>query len=127
MNIQVSEIENKNQEYNYSNDKNVNFIIQLIVDGYLKTNNQKSMKELLKMDNIEEEKGVIYNYHIIFLQTMFIEELKILNIDLQEEVKKNGEEFEFGKLSKFETSYLENKLKNVSGLIEIITERIIKK
>ncbi len=124
---QFSNLENKTQEYNYSNDKSINLVIQFMVDGYLKRNEQPSMKELLAADNIEDKPGVVLNYHIAFIQAMILEELAIVGLDLTQEIQKNGEKFEWGNLSQYESKYLSNKMENVVGLVDVIREKLTNK
>lgn len=123
---QVTNMENKTQEYNFSQEKNTNLVLQFMVDGYLRRKEQPSMKELLAADNIEDKPGVVYNYHISFIQMMIAEELLLVGINLSDEVNKTGEKFELGTLSNYEIKYLNNKLENVVGLIDIIREKVSK-
>lgn len=122
----INEMPNKLNENNYSNEKNINLIIQFMVDGYLKSKGQPLMKELLNELGIEDKAGVIYDYHIAFIQSMLNEELSKLNVNLDVEIYKTGEKFELGKLSSLEKSYLEEKINNAVGLIEVIKEKLEK-
>ena len=123
---QINNMENKTQEYNFPEDKNINIIIQYIVEGYLKRKQGTSMRELLQSEGIEDKAGVIYNYHIAFLQCMIAEELLTIGVNVAEEVLKRGEQYQLGKLSEFESPYVDNIIANTAGLIEVIKEKISK-
>lgn len=123
---QIANLENKTQEYNFSQEKNTNLVLQFMVDGYLRRKEQPSMKELLAADGFEDKPGVIYNYHVSLIQTMIAEELLLVGINLSDEVNKTGEKFELGVLSNYEVKYINNKLENVVGLIDVIRERVSK-
>ena len=56
---QINNMENKTQEYNFPEDKNINIIIQYVVEGYLKRKQGTSMRELLQSEGIEDKAGVI--------------------------------------------------------------------
>ncbi len=106
-----------------SDSEQFNFMIQLLVEGYLKRKGQMSMSEALKQEGLEDKPGVIYGYHIEFVQMLMIEELNTLGIDLIGEVKKTGAEYVLGKLSDIEKKYLTNKINNMSGVINVVIER----
>lgn len=120
----INNLENKTVEYNFSKERSTNLVLQFLVDGYLRRKEQSSMKELLSADGFVDQPGVLYNYHIAFLQMMISEELQILGLNLEEEISKTGEKFELGTLSSLETKYLNNKLENVVGLMDVIREKM---
>lgn len=99
------------------NEKNLNMLIQIMVDVYLKKINSKPMKEILKEKNVEGVPGVLYNYHIIVLQDMLLNEFKLMGYNLVEVIKNNNETFEPGKLSNYETKILLDKISYVDGLL----------
>ncbi len=110
-----------------SDNEQFNFIIQLLVDGYLKRKKQKSMAELLKEEGLEDRPGLIYGYHLEFIQLLIQEELGVFKVDLPTAVKESGEEFQVGKLSDLEKKYLTNKVNNTIGLLGVVRERELRK
>ena len=114
----------RTEEREFSDSNRVNFLIQMLVDGYLRRKEMSSMDELLKTEGIENKDGVIYGYHIEFVQLLIQEELSILGIDLQTVVEKNGSKFVAGQLSDFEKKYFTNKINNLIGVLDIVKEKI---
>lgn len=110
-----------------SDNEQFNGMIQVLVDGYLRRKKQNTMPSLLKAEGLEDKPGLIYGYHLEFVQMLIQEELGILGIDLPTEVKKSGEEFQVGKLSALEKKYLTNKINNLIGIVIEVNDRIVKK
>ncbi len=113
----LNNLENKSNEYVFSRERGTNLVIQFLVDGYLRRKEQPSMKSLLNAENLNDEPGLIYNYHIAILQMMIKEELEMIGLDIINEIAKTGEKYELGNLSSLEIKYLNNKLENVVGLL----------
>lgn len=114
------QIENVNKVNDINvNEKNVNMIIQIMASAYLNKLNYKSMKEILKEKNVVAEPGILYNYHIVVIQTMMMEEFAAAGFDLAAEVSKHGETFGFGKLSNYESQILAVKVTNVDSILSL--------
>lgn len=122
----LNNLENKSNEYVFSRERGTNLIIQFLVDGYLRRKEQPSMKSLLNAENLNDEPGLIYNYHIAILQMMIKEELEMIGLDIINEIAKTGEKYELGNLSSLEIKYLNNKLENVVGLLDVVREKMEK-
>lgn len=106
-----------------SKEKATNIIIQTLADAYLRRNKEPNMATLLAEKNIKDEDGVIYNAHIVVLQKMIDEELRIVGLNLEEEVNKTGEKFQLGVFSNYENKIMENKLNNVVALLSVVREK----
>lgn len=106
-----------------SKEKAINIIIQTLADAYLRRNKEPNMATLLAEKNIKDEDGVIYNAHIVVLQKMIDEELRIVGLNLEEEVNKTGEKFQLGVFSNYENKIMENKLNNVVALLSVVREK----
>ena len=106
-----------------SKEKAINIIIQTLADAYLRRNKEPNMATLLAEKNVKDEDGVIYNAHIVVLQKMIDEELRIVGLNLEEEVNKTGEKFQLGVFSNYENKIMENKLNNVVALLSVVREK----
>ena len=106
-----------------SKEKAINIIIQTLADAYLRRNKEPNMATLLAEKNVKDEQGVIYNAHIVVLQKMIDEELRIVGLNLEEEVNKTGEKFQLGVFSNYENKIMENKLNNVVALLSVVREK----
>ena len=106
-----------------SKEKATNIIIQTLADASLRRNKEPNMATLLAEKNIKDEDGVIYNAHIVVLQKMIDEELRIVGLNLEEEVNKTGEKFQLGVFSNYENKIMENKLNNVVALLSVVREK----
>lgn len=108
-------------------DKNYSIIAQIIVDSYLQFKDGITMKEFLEKKGLENKPGLIYDYHVVMLQTMFDDEYKLLGTDLATEILKNGEEFISGKLSNFENKLLANKVIFTTNVMNVLKNNLEQK
>ena len=109
-----------------SKDQATNYMIQKMIDDYLKLNESPSMKEILTKVGKVETPGELTTEHNMILQAMVKDYYDAENKSFDDELKQAGIEFKEGVLSEIEVKCVEQLLLDYCDSLNAYLQSVLK-
>ena len=108
------------------NDQQTNYMLQKLIDDYLKLTNSPSMDEILEAAGKKNVPGELTTEHNMILQCMVKDYYQASGTSLEELLKQNNIEFKDGVLSSIEQECIEKILVDYCESVTIYLQSILR-